>query len=48
MSLEDAIQPIVAAEDKVQLTFFNGSADAWCDCQEISFEHFSPENTYCS
>ena len=45
MSLEDAIQPIVAAEDKVQLTFFNGSADAWFDCQEISFEHFSLENT---
>lgn len=29
MSLEDAIQPIVAAEDKVQLTFFNGSAEAF-------------------
>jgi hypothetical protein len=29
MSLAEAIRPIEAAEDKVQLTFFNGSADAW-------------------
>jgi len=29
MSLAEAIRPIEVAEDKVQLTFFNGSADAW-------------------
>ena len=29
MSLAEAIRPIEAAKDKVQLTFFNGSADAW-------------------
>eukprot|EP00438_Fugacium_kawagutii_P018025 Skav216294 [mRNA] locus=scaffold494:85267:93878:- [translate_table: standard] len=29
MSLEDAVHPIEVAEGKVQLTFFNGSADAW-------------------
>ncbi|CAK9088440.1 unnamed protein product [Durusdinium trenchii] len=29
MSLEDAIQPIEAAEDQVQLTFFMGSAEAF-------------------